>query len=100
MEGLALERAWPNDDERSIRFLDTKSGAQTRVICRAAVNLLRVQPQTGSRYFFPADWGEGHFVGVVRVLDRVCAMARLEDVTPHALAIPSPASPVISAFPS
>ncbi len=85
MEGLALERAWLNDENGSIRFPDTKSGAQTRVIGRAAVNLLLAQPQTGSRYFFPADWGEGHFVGVVRVLDRVCAMARLEDVTPHTL---------------
>jgi integrase len=85
MEGLALERAWLNDEEGSIRFPDTKSGAQTRVIGRAAVNLLLAQPQTGSRYFFPADWGEGHFVGVVRVLDRVCATARLEDVTPHTL---------------
>lgn len=85
MEGLALERAWLDDEESSIRFPDTKSGAQTRVIGRAAVDLLLAQPQTGSRFFFPADWGEGHFVGVVRVLDRICAMARLEDVTPHTL---------------
>ena len=85
MEGLALDRAWLNGEEGSIRFPDTKSGAQTRVIGRAAVNLLLAQRQTGSRYCFPADWGEGHFVGVVRVLDRVCAMARLEDVTPHTL---------------
>ncbi len=85
MEGLALERAWLNDEEGSIRFPDTKSGAQTRVIGRAAINLLLAQPQTGSRYFFPADWGEGHFVGVVRVLDRVCAMTQLDDVTPHTL---------------
>ncbi|WP_374254153.1 tyrosine-type recombinase/integrase [Xanthobacter sp.] len=85
MEGLALERAWLNDEEGSIRFPDTKSGAQTRVIGRAAVDLLLAQPQTGSRFFFSADWGDGHFVGVVRVLDRVCATARLEDVTPHTL---------------
>ncbi|QRG07214.1 site-specific integrase [Xanthobacter dioxanivorans] len=85
MEGLALERAWLHDEEGSIRFPDTKSGAQTRVIGRAAVDLLLAQPQAGSRFFFPADWGEGHFVGIVRVLDRVCALARLEDVTPHTL---------------
>jgi hypothetical protein len=29
--------------------------------------------------------GGGHFVGVVRVLDRVCAEAKLKDVTPHVL---------------
>ena len=73
------------DQEGSISFPGTKSGAQTQVIGHATVNLLLVQPQTGLRYFFPADWGEGHFVGVVRVLDRVYAMARLEDVTPHTL---------------
>ncbi|HQS08555.1 MAG: integrase [Rhizobiales bacterium 24-66-13] len=85
MEGLALERTWLRDEEGSIRFPDTKSGAQTRVIGRAAVDLLLAQPQSGSRFFFPADWGEGHFVGIVRVLNRVCAMARLDDVTPHTL---------------
>ena len=40
MEGLGLQRAWLDDEERSIRFPDTKSGAQRRVIGRAAVNLL------------------------------------------------------------
>ena len=48
--------------------------------------MLLAQPPIGkSPFFFPADWGEGHFIGVVRVLDRVCAMAKLEDVTPHTL---------------
>ena len=43
------------------------------------------QPGTKSPFFFPADLGGGHFIGVVRVLDRVCASARLESVTPHTL---------------
>ena len=34
---------------------------------------------------FPADWGDGHFIGVVRVLDRVCMKAKLKEVTPHVL---------------
>ena len=38
-----------------------------------------------SPFFFPADWGEGHFIGVVRMLDRVCVLAGLADVTPHTL---------------
>jgi integrase len=29
--------------------------------------------------------GDGHFIGVVRVLHRVCAKAKLDDVTPHTL---------------
>jgi len=56
------------------------------VIGDAAIKVLLAQPQIGkSPYFFPADCGEGRFIGVVRVLDRVCAMAKLEDVTPHTL---------------
>jgi integrase len=85
MEALGLERAWLNEEEKAIRFPDTKSGAQTRVIGQAAVDLLLDQPTTKSPFFFPADWGEGHFVGVVRVLDRVCGKAGLADVTPHTL---------------
>ena len=32
MEGLGLERTWLDEEEEAIRFPDTKSGAQTRVI--------------------------------------------------------------------
>ena len=37
-----------------------------------------------------SNWGDGHFIGVVRVLDRVCEKARLADVT-HTLRHTSPA---------
>ena len=63
----------------------TKSGAQIRVIGQAAIDLLVDQPKTKSPFVFPADWGEGHFIGVVRVLDRVCQKAGLADITPHTL---------------
>jgi DNA-binding MarR family transcriptional regulator len=36
MDGLGLQRAWLDDEEGSIRFPDTRSGAQTRVIGNAA----------------------------------------------------------------
>lgn len=86
LEVLALRREWLNAQESAIRFPDTKSGAQLRVIGRLAVELLLAQPQTTkSPFFFPADWGEGHFIGIVRVLDRICALAGLADVTPHTL---------------
>ena len=85
LEGLGVERPWLDEEEGAIRFPDTKSGAQTRVIGQAAVDLLLAQPGTKSPFFFPADWGEGHFIGVVRVLDRVCERAKLADVTPHTL---------------
>jgi integrase len=85
MEGLGLERTWLDEEDGAIRFPDTKSGAQTRVIGQAATDLLLAQPKTRSAFFFPADWGAGHFVGMVRVLDRVCEKAQLADVTPHTL---------------
>jgi integrase len=85
MEGLGLQRAWLDEEEESIRFPDTMSGGQTRVIGRAAIEMLLDQPKMKSPYFLPADWGEVHFVGVVRVLDRVDEKARLADITPHAL---------------
>ena len=85
MEGLGVERTWLDEEEGAIRFPDTKSGAQTRVIGQAAIDLLFAQPETKSSFFFPADWGEGHFIGVVRVLDRICERAKLADVTPHTL---------------
>ena len=55
------------------------------MIGQAAIDLLLDQPKTKSPFFFPADWGEGHFIGVVRVLDRVCQKAELADITPHTL---------------
>lgn len=85
MEGLGLDRGWLDADEGAVRFPDTKSGAQLRVIGQAVVELLEGLPKTASPYVFPADWGEGHFVGLVRVLDRVCARAGLAGVTPHTL---------------
>lgn len=85
MEALGLQRIWLDEEECAIRFPDTKSGAQIRVIGQAAIDLLLDQPKTKSPFFFPADWGEGHFIGVVRVLDRVCQKAGLSDITPHTL---------------
>ena len=101
MEALGLQRAWLDEEEEAIRFPDTKSGAQTRVIGRAAVELLLEQPKTKSPFFFPADWGEGHFIGVVRVLDRVSKRRQAgRRHPPHACGTPSPAWPATWAFPN
>jgi len=86
MEVLGLERSWVSRRDRCIRLPDTKSGAQIRVIGEAAMTCVEAAPgRDGSPFVFPADWGDGHFVGVVRVLDRVCGKANLDDVTPHVL---------------
>lgn len=86
MEALALERLWVRRKEQCVHFPDTKGGEQLRVIGRAAIDCIGGRLASDeSRFVFPADWGNGHFVGVVRVLDRVCRKARLENVTPHVL---------------
>jgi integrase len=86
MEALGLERPWFRRNEHCIRFPDTKSGAQIRALGEAAMDCIESQPmRAGSPFVFPADWGDGHFIGVVRVLDRICRKAKLEGVTPHVL---------------
>jgi integrase len=79
MEALGLEQCWFSRKEHCIRFPDTKSGAQIRVLGEAAMDCVAAQPaREGSPFVFPADWGAGHFIGVVPVLDRVCARATLK----------------------
>ena len=85
-EGLGLERTWVDAENRCVRFPDTKSGAQIRVVGQAAMDLIAGQPvRGGSAYVFPADWGDGHFTAAVGTLERLCADAKLDGVTPHVL---------------
>jgi integrase len=85
-EILALPRSWLDAKARCIRFADTKSGAQLRPIGATAAEHLKGQPERKDcDWLFPADRGEGHFVGLPRVLGRVCARAGLSDVTVHTL---------------
>lgn len=76
-----------NAEAQCVRFPTTKSGAQLRAIGRPALELLQAQPTSADAgaYVFPAEVGGGHFVGIVRVLQRLCMTAKLDDVTPHVL---------------
>ena len=86
MEVLGLERSWVSRRDNCVRFPDTKSGAQIRALGGAAISCVEAAPgRKDSRFAFPADWGDGHFVGVVRVLERVCIKSGLKGVTPHVL---------------
>lgn len=87
MEVLTLERSWIDAEASCVRFPTTKSGAQLRAIGQPALKLLLAQPsgEKESPYVFPGEASAGHFVGVVRVLQRLCLAAKLEDVTPHVL---------------
>jgi len=86
MEALGLKKAWVSRKPPFISFPETKTGPHVRPIGKAALQLIERQAKlSGGDYLFPADSGEGHFVGVVRVLERVCARAGLQDVSPHTL---------------
>src|SRR5262249_32671188 len=65
---------------------DTKSGPQLRPIGAAAVKQMSSQRRRhDSQWMFPADRGNGHFMGLPRVLARLCTRAGLKDVTVHTL---------------
>jgi len=86
MEALKLPRAWVDGRTRCIRFEDTKSGAQLRPIGAEAVKLIEAQSaRDGCSWVFPASHGDGHFVGLPKVLERICANAGLDGVTLHVL---------------
>lgn len=82
MEALALQWDWVDLDAQCIRFPDTKSGAQVRPLGSAAVLFLRGLPhERGQTFVFPADRGDGHFVGLPRLLGRLCSAANLPEAT-------------------
>ncbi|MBS4049490.1 MAG: site-specific integrase [Alphaproteobacteria bacterium] len=90
-EALGLQWNWLWADEHYVHFPDSKTGPQFRVVGKAALALLKAQrkeanpDETRALYVFPADRGDGHFIGIMRVLDRICARAGLADVTPHVM---------------
>jgi integrase len=86
LEALGLQHGWVSSTQRCVRFPDTKTGAQIRPIGKAALDVITAQPKAGdSPYVFPADVGDGHFIGLVRVLQRVCYRAKINGITPHVL---------------
>ena len=57
-----------------------------RPLGAAALQALAAVPRPeGCLWAFPAARGEGHLVGLPRVLERLCARAGLKDVTVHVL---------------
>jgi len=84
-EVLGLPWDWLDAKARCIRFEDTKTGAQTRPIGISAVNHLSAQSKNSDKWIFPAERGEGHFIGLPKVLERLCAKAEIKGVTLHTL---------------
>ena len=83
-EALGIRKAWLMPSG-GVTFPDTKSGPQVRPAGAAAMALLREQTALSeTEWVFPAERGEGHFVGIRKVLGRVAMRAGLE-CTPHVL---------------
>ena len=86
MEALSLERAWLDATMKCVRFPETKTGKQIRTIGKSAASLVRSEcRKKKSAYVFPADVGEGHFVGAAHVMGRISKKAGFTDVTLHTL---------------
>jgi integrase len=86
MECLALRRASVDGRAGCIRFEDTKTGAQLRPIGKKAFELIATRPvRDGCPWVFPASHGDGHIVGLPKILRHICSKAGLDGVTVHVL---------------
>ena len=84
-EALGIRREWLMPSG-GIDFPDTKTGPQVRPIGGPATNLLKARfADPAQEWAFPAERGDGHFVGLPKVLARVSARARLSGLTAHVL---------------
>ena len=86
-EILGMPWDWLDVKARCLRLGDSKTGYQIRPLGRAAIKHLEAQKRADDDrpWVFPADRGDGHFVGLPNVLDRVCGAAKLNGVTVHVL---------------
>lgn len=111
-ECLGLQWSWLDRQAGCIRLPDTKTGAQVRPIGQAAFNVigeLKIQPTTFTKkpvkqnsipqnggkllslkndqnsYVFPSTKGQTHFIGLPKVLERLCKMADIQGISIHTL---------------
>jgi integrase len=65
----------------------TKTGPQRRPAGRGALDTIAAEMERhGSpAWVFPADHGDGHFIGLPKVLARLCKAAGVRTITPHVL---------------
>ena len=76
MEALSLRWEAVDAKGRCITLADSKSGGQVRAVGAAALaGLDPLKREPGSPWVFPAARGEGHFVGLPKVLDRLYGAA-------------------------
>jgi len=94
MEVLSLPLAWVDrrarclrlGDSKGIRARDVGNRVELRPVGTAALDVLDALPRfEGTPWAFPAARGDGHFIGVPALLERVCARAKLDGITVHVL---------------
>ena len=85
-EILSLEWKWVDFDRACLRLPDSKTNEKVVPLGRAAVEFLHtLHRREGSPYVFPADRGDGHFIGIQRVWQRIRTQVELKDVRLHDL---------------
>jgi len=83
-EALGIRRDWIME-AGGVLFPDTKSDTQVRPVGKSALALLKKRrAEIDSDWLFPADRGDGHFVGVRKALSRIAGRAGFA-CTPHLL---------------
>jgi len=86
MEAPILRWAEVDFRARCLRLSDTKTDPQIRPIGRAALELPNSLPREANRpYVFPSKIGEGHFIGLPHLWDRMAKRAGVKGVTLHGL---------------
>lgn len=84
MEALALPVAWVDATAQCLRLQDSKSGYQVRPIGKPALDVIAsVEHRSG--WVFPSAKGDGHYVGLPKLLARLCRSAGIEPISPHVL---------------
>jgi integrase len=85
-EILTLEWAWVDFARACLRLPDSKTGAKVVPLGAPALRLLASLPrEDDSPYVLPAQRGNGHFVGIQKVWQRIRDAAKLPDIRIHDL---------------
>ena len=81
-----MQRDWLNAGGGFVAFPDTKGDAQLRAVGAAAITLIQDQPAlVGNLHVFPSADTDGPITTARDCLARLCAIAKIADVTPHTL---------------
>ena len=85
-EAAGLRRAEVDFGRGGVRLIDSKEGESIRPLGAPALALLHSVPvDDKSPYFFPAERGDGFYVGTKRIWPKAIKRAGLTGVTPHTL---------------